>query len=110
LQVNANELKEIVGAYKDTGKVYADGVHVAGKRYVVHKADGRSIYGKQVSTFPHVHRGWKTNSRTLQGKEGILIVKTVQAILICHYPETVQPGNAALAVEQLADYLTSVGY
>ena len=47
---------------------------------------------------------------TTQGKEGIVIVKTTQAILVTHYPETVQPGSAANTVEQLADYLIGVGY
>ena len=47
-QVKPDELKEIIGAYKDTSKVYADGLHVAGQRYIVIKADSRSIYGKQV--------------------------------------------------------------
>jgi len=46
----------------------------------------------------------------VQGKEGIIIVKTTQAILVTHYPETVQPGSAANTVEQLGDYLISVGY
>lgn len=46
----------------------------------------------------------------LQGKEGIVIVKTTQAILVTHYPEGVQPGNAANTVEGLADYLIGVGY
>ena len=45
-----------------------------------------------------------------QGKEGVVIVKTQQAILVAHYPETTQPGAAANTVEQLADYLVSVGY
>lgn len=45
-----------------------------------------------------------------KGKEGICITKTKQAILIAHYPETVQPGSAANTVEQLGDYLISVGY
>lgn len=46
----------------------------------------------------------------IQGKEGVVIVKTKQAILITHYPETVQPGVAASTVEKLGDYLTGVGY
>lgn len=46
----------------------------------------------------------------LQGKEGTIIVKTKQAILVAHYPETTQPGEAAKVVEQLADYLIGVGY
>lgn len=39
-----------------------------------------------------------------------MIVKTTQAILVTHYPETAQPGSAANTVEQLADYLIGVGY
>lgn len=46
----------------------------------------------------------------LQGREGVVIVKTAKAILVTHYPETVQPGVAANTVEQLGDYLISVGY
>lgn len=41
---------------------------------------------------------------------GVVIVKTHQAILVTHYPESAQPGSAANTVEQLADYLVSVGY
>lgn len=39
-----------------------------------------------------------------------MIVKTKQALLIGHYPENVQPGQAATTVEKLADYLIGVGY
>jgi profilin len=39
-----------------------------------------------------------------------VIVKTKQALLIGHYPEGVQPGQAAITVEKLADYLIGVGY
>ena len=46
----------------------------------------------------------------LQGKEGIVIVKTNQALLMGHHPENVQTGNAANVVELLADYLIKVGY
>jgi len=51
-----------------------------------------------------------TDIAILQGKEGVVIVKTNMAILVAHYPETVQPGSAANTVEQLADYLVGVGY
>ncbi len=40
----------------------------------------------------------------------MVIVKTTQAILVTHFPETVQTGSAANTVEKLADYLISVGY
>ena len=45
-----------------------------------------------------------------QGKDGIVIVKTTQAILVAHYKEGQVPGNAVTTVEQLADYLVSTGY
>lgn len=45
-----------------------------------------------------------------QGREGMIIVKTKQALLLAHYPETVQPGSASLTVEKLGDYLIGVGY
>jgi hypothetical protein len=52
--VKPEEMKEIVAAYKDPGKdgvkqVQSSGLHVAGERFVVLKADDRSIYGKKVS-------------------------------------------------------------
>ena len=50
------------------------------------------------------------NDVGIQGREGVVIVKTTQAILVTHYPETVQPGAAANTVEQLGDYLIKVGY
>ncbi|KAF8862559.1 profilin [Acephala macrosclerotiorum] len=76
---------------KADSKVWTDGFHVAGVRYVATKLEERSLYGRQ-------------------GKEGIVIVKTTQAILIGHYPENVQAGNAAVVVEKLADYLIGLGY
>jgi len=46
----------------------------------------------------------------MQGRDGVVIVKTNQAILIAHYNESMIAGNAATTVEQLADYLISTGY
>ncbi|KAK4541150.1 hypothetical protein LTR36_008224 [Oleoguttula mirabilis] len=94
--VSPQEMQEVVTAYKDPGKegvkqVQSSGLHIAGERFVVLKADDRSIYGKK-------------------GREGVCIVKTKQAILVTHYPESVQPGAAANVVEQLGDYLVKAGY
>jgi len=92
--VTPSEMKEVVGSFKDNGEikqVQSNGLHIGGERYIVIKADDRSLYGKK-------------------GKEGIVIVKTQQALLVTHYPEHVQPGTAANTVEQLGDYLISVGY
>ena len=138
-------MKEIVNAYNDKGddtgvkQIQSNGVHVGGERFVVLKADERSIYGKKVCiarTLSIISRELPTAesvscnlslsqffssqnavsfslalyTEKLQGKEGIVIVKTTQAILVAHYPETVQPGQAANTVEQLGDYLVGVGY
>ncbi|EON64805.1 hypothetical protein W97_04038 [Coniosporium apollinis CBS 100218] len=90
-------MREVVNAFKDKGDatgvkaVQSTGLHIAGEKFIVLKADERSLYGKK-------------------GREGIVIVKTTQALLVTHYPETVQPGAAANTVEQLADYLIGVGY
>lgn len=45
-----------------------------------------------------------------QGRDGVVIVKTTQAILVGHYKDGQIAGNAAQTVEQLADYLISTGY
>jgi len=92
--ISPKECQEIVAAYADKAtpkQVQTSGLHVAGDRFVVLKADDRSIYGKK-------------------GKEGIVIVKTTLAMIIAHYPETAQPGSTAVVVEALADYLIKLGY
>jgi len=93
-KVSPQEIAEVVGAYKDTSapkKVQSTGLHIAGEKYVVLRADETSLYGRK-------------------GRTGVVIVKTKQALLIAHYPETVQPGVATNTVEKLGEYLTSVGY
>ncbi|ERF76769.1 hypothetical protein EPUS_02308 [Endocarpon pusillum Z07020] len=93
-QLSPQELREVVTAYNDTNEpkaVQATGLHLAGEKYFVIKADEKSLYGKK-------------------GKEGVVIVKTKQTLLITHYPETVQPGQAATVVEKLGDYLVGTGY
>ncbi|KAF7508788.1 hypothetical protein GJ744_008665 [Endocarpon pusillum] len=93
-KLSPQELREVVTAYNDTNDpkaVQATGLHIAEEKYFVIKADEKSLYGKK-------------------GKEGVVIVKTKQTLLITHYPETVQPGQAATIVEKLGDYLVGTGY
>ncbi|KAL9001067.1 MAG: hypothetical protein Q9188_005545 [Gyalolechia gomerana] len=88
------EIKAVVVSFADTSdvkKVQSEGFYVAGEKFFTLRSDERSLYGKK-------------------GKEGVVIVKTQQAILVAHYPESVQPGAATNTVEQLGDYLLSVGY
>ncbi|OWB56435.1 hypothetical protein B5S28_g2336 [[Candida] boidinii] len=90
-QLSPEEIKEIITGYSDPSNLYASGLHVQGQKNFCIKADPRSIYGKHDA-------------------EGVICVKSKQAILIAHYPAGVQPGEAAKIVEQLADYLIGVGY
>lgn len=45
-----------------------------------------------------------------QGKDGVVVVKTTQTIIIGHYNESMIAGNSASTVESLADYLIKMGY
>jgi len=95
--VSPTEMKILVSSFKqganDGGvkEVQANGFHVGGEKFVALKSDESRLYGKK-------------------GKEGIILVKTKQALLIAHYPETVQPGVATNTVETLGDYLIGLGY
>ncbi|KAK4126239.1 Profilin/allergen [Parathielavia appendiculata] len=98
-QVKPEELKAIVAVLNEPDKTngapvvtaYSEGLHVAGERFVATRVEDRHIYGRKEKT-------------------GICIVKTKQTILIGHYGENVQAGNATQTVEALADYLINVGY
>jgi profilin len=96
--VSADELKAIIAILNDNdkngpaaSKAYSDGLYVAGERYVATNIQERHIYGRKEKT-------------------GVCIVKTTQAILIGHYGENTQAGNATATVEALADYLVKQGY
>ncbi|KAI0154951.1 Profilin/allergen [Xylariaceae sp. FL1272] len=69
----------------------AEGIHVAGERYVVARIDGRSIYARK-------------------GRTGICVAKTKQAFIVAHHGETHVAGNASSTTEALADYLVKSGY
>ena len=47
--VSPHEMGEIIACYKDSGKAFGSGFHIAGTKYMTIKADDRSLYGKQVS-------------------------------------------------------------
>jgi len=89
--VSLDEGKKLAAGFKDAGGLRTSGLHVAGEKYLVIKADDRSIYGKK-------------------GAGGIAAVKTAQGILVGVYKEGTQPGQATTTVEKLADYLIDNGY
>ncbi|GAO16764.1 hypothetical protein UVI_02057890 [Ustilaginoidea virens] len=72
-------------------KAFADGLYIAGNRYVMARADGRSIYARS-------------------GRLGVAIAKTKQAIVVGHHGEIQVAGNTSSTVEALADYLIAQGY
>ncbi|KAF3055884.1 Profilin [Daldinia childiae] len=84
----ANIVTQSAGAVE---KAQADGIHVAGERYVAFRIEERSVYGRQ-------------------GRTGVVIVKTKQAIIVGHYGEAHVAGNSTQTVEALADYLIKAGY
>ncbi|KAG6033816.1 hypothetical protein E4U40_004890 [Claviceps sp. LM458 group G5] len=94
-QLKPEEMKAISAivsgddAAKD--KAFADGLFIAGSRYVVARADGRSIYARS-------------------GRLGVAIAKTKQAIVVGHHGEAQVAGNTSSTVEGLADYLIGQGY
>ncbi|CAO3690231.1 unnamed protein product [Umbelopsis ramanniana] len=89
--VTASELQFINQGFGDPAVLQANGLRVNGVKYLFLRSDDRSIYGKK-------------------GNDGVVIVKTTQAVLIGLYDDKVTPGNATKVVEGLADYLISVNY
>jgi len=117
-KVKPDEMKTLVSILNDaTGavdKAHSEGIHVNGERFVITRIEDRSIYARQVGipslgSFLGNMDWWQIYHET-QGRTGVCIVKTKQAILVGHYGENQQAGNATQTVEALADYLIKVGY
>lgn len=89
--IAATEVAELSKGFENAAPLQANGLFIQQQKYVCIKADDRSIYGKQ-------------------GSDGIIAVRTKQALVIAHYNANLQPGAATNYVEKLADYLISVGY
>jgi profilin len=93
LKVIATILKELdEGNTAAKDKAFADGVYVAGVRYVATRIEDRHLYA------------------AAKGKNGVCIVKSKQAIIISCYGENNVAGNATSTTEGLADYLIKQGY
>lgn len=91
LSLQPKEISEIVQGFDNPSGLQSNGLHVQGQKFMLLRADSRSIYGRHDA-------------------EGIICVRTKQTVLIAHYPPSVQAGEATKIVEQLADYLISVQY
>ncbi|EIW75545.1 profilin [Coniophora puteana RWD-64-598 SS2] len=64
---------------------------LAGRKFIITRPEARSLYGRKQ-------------------QDGIVVVKTKQAILVAEYQPPTQAGEATVVVEGLADYLIGVGY
>ncbi|EQL02129.1 profilin [Ophiocordyceps sinensis CO18] len=94
-QLKPEEMKAISaivrGEVKAKDTAFADGLFICGQRYVMARAEDRSIYARS-------------------GRLGVCVAKTKQAIVVGHHGETHVAGNASSTVENLADYLIGQGY
>ncbi|KAH6631748.1 profilin [Chaetomium tenue] len=97
--ISADELKTIAKLIKEYGTdstptidhAQAEGIYVAGVRYVVAGGVERGIYARKE-------------------KSGIYITKSKQAILIVWHGDNGVAGNASSVTVKLADYLITSGY
>ncbi|KAF2473059.1 Profilin/allergen [Lindgomyces ingoldianus] len=88
------ERKAIADSFSDKSdpkQIIVNGFHVNGEKYMTIDSTDESLKGKK-------------------GKEGLIAMKTTQALLIAHHPAEVQTTNAFSSVAELSDYLIKVGY
>ncbi|KAL6884174.1 profilin [Trichoderma longibrachiatum] len=95
LTIQPAEMKVIAdivsGNEAASDKARAEGLYIAGTRYVVTRVDDGNIYARA-------------------GREGVAISASKQAIVIGIHNEGQQAGNATLVVSALADHLKNTGY
>ncbi|PQE22852.1 Profilin protein [Rutstroemia sp. NJR-2017a BBW] len=87
-------MKEVVNGLKgETDPLYANGLHIAGEKYILTKVeeDSKVLYARK-------------------DKDGLVIAKTVQAVIIARYVDPMIAGNTAETVQKLVDYLVASGY
>lgn len=85
------EQRSIVTGFSDPVQIQSSGFRLGGVKYSVVSCEPLRIYAKASAN-------------------GCVLVKTQQAVLVGEYQAPVQAGEAAPVVEQLGDYLRSVGY
>ncbi|VDN56785.1 unnamed protein product [Dracunculus medinensis] len=87
-----SELKKFVSLYDNIEKVPSVGCDLEGIHYIVPRSEDNLIFGKR-------------------DKTGIFAAKTKSAVLIaCYEGDTAAGSEARVAVEDLAKYLSGLGY
>ena len=89
--VSQEEVKAILANFADQEKLAQNGLTIAGSRYIF------------LSSTENVIRAKK-------GPNGLHVMKTKQAVIVCQYEEPVRPEQCATVTEKLGEYLITVGY
>ncbi|KAF8154506.1 profilin [Crassisporium funariophilum] len=89
--ISTEEQKAIVDGFSKPDAIQASGVRLAGQKFFTLSIIDRTIQAKK-------------------GADGAVMVKTKQAVLVVEYKAPVQAPEVTPIVENLADYLISVGY
>ena len=90
-KLSTEEQKAAVAAFNNLDHARGSGIRLAGQKFFVLNAEPGEIQGKK------------------QG-DGVIMVKTTQAVLVAEYIAPVQAPEANPIVLKLGDYLRSVGY
>ncbi|KAG6827225.1 hypothetical protein H0H92_012724 [Tricholoma furcatifolium] len=96
----------LIKAVNDPTNALSNGVVLRGNKYLIVRNTDRSLYGKKVRSRSIV-APMQRFTRRVQKADGIVIVKTTQAILVAEYDQPLQAGETTPVVETLADYLIS---
>jgi len=89
--LSQEEQKAIIHGFEAPDAILASGIRVAGQKFFTLSVIDRTIQGKK-------------------GADGIIIVKTKQAVLVAEYIAPIQAPEATPVVEGLADYLINAGF
>eukprot|EP00090_Calanus_glacialis_P004156 TRINITY_DN13071_c0_g1_i1.p1 TRINITY_DN13071_c0_g1~~TRINITY_DN13071_c0_g1_i1.p1 ORF type:complete len:126 (+),score=35.03 TRINITY_DN13071_c0_g1_i1:55-432(+) len=89
--VTSGEIQTILQNYDTQHNLASTGFSLAGQKYFYLSGDEEVMRGKQ-------------------GKGGVHLVKTNQALLVGVYEAPMEPSAAAIVTEKLGDYLKGVGY
>jgi len=90
-QLSGPEVTAICKGFDNSDSIFGSGLKIGGAKYFTIRADDKAIQGRK-------------------GEEGVICVRTKQAVIVAHYPPGQQAGEVTKVVLALSDYLTNLGY
>ncbi|SCZ95685.1 BZ3500_MvSof-1268-A1-R1_Chr8-1g09728 [Microbotryum saponariae] len=123
-ELSSDEQANIVKAFSDPSSAQANGIRAAGNKFFTLAANDRSIYGKKAadqlergrregqdrggrgthSSFLTIDADHTTSSFSPLQADGIVLVKTNQAVLVAEYSHPTLPGEATKIVEGTSNF------